>query len=70
MKRLNLVSYALLVVGVLGIVAGEAADMGPTWTLAGLLLVVAGVVKVVVVMLWRMVAGFDDGGPVRGEEAP
>jgi hypothetical protein len=70
MGRLNLVSYALVVVGVVGILAGEAAELGPAWTLAGLLLVVAGVVKVVVVMLWRTVAGFDEGGPVRGEEAP
>lgn len=70
MGRLNLVSYALVVLGVLGIVAGEAAGAGAAWTLTGLLLLVAGVVKVVVVKLWQIVAGFDDGGSVRGEDAP
>ncbi len=70
MYRLRLVSYALVVLGVVGMLVGEIAGAGPVWTLTGLLLAIAGAVKVVVVMLWRVVAGFEDGQHVSGEEAP
>lgn len=70
MHRLRLVSYALVVLGVVGVLVGEIAGAGPVWTLTGLLLAIAGAVKVVVIMLWRVVAGFEDRRHVSGEEAP
>ena len=70
MGRLSLASYALVALGIVALLAGELAGAGPAWTLTGLLLIVAGVVKVAVVKLWRTVAGFDDGATVRGEDAP
>lgn len=69
-RRLSLVSYVLVALGLVAILAGEAAGAGATWTLAGLLSVVAGVIKVAVIMLWRTVAGFGDSNHVTGEEAP
>ncbi|CAA9557757.1 MAG: hypothetical protein AVDCRST_MAG70-1421 [uncultured Thermomicrobiales bacterium] len=70
MRRLRMVSYLLVVAGIVatlaGIVAGE-----PVVILGGLMLVIAGGVKVVVVYLWRAVAGLDDGpAGIRGEDAP
>ncbi|MBA2752996.1 MAG: hypothetical protein H0U40_00850 [Chloroflexia bacterium] len=70
MRRLRIVSYLFVVAGVVAVLAGILAAE-PVVTLGGLMLVVAGGVKVVVVYLWRAVAGLDDGpAGVRGEDAP
>jgi hypothetical protein len=69
-RRLSLVSYVLVALGLMAILAGEAGGANATWTLTGLLLVVAGVIKVAVIVLWRTVAGFRDSNHITGEEAP
>lgn len=55
-RRLWPLSLVLLAAGIALIVGGSVLSLGPTWVLAGLLLFWAGVVKVVVVHLWRGVA--------------
>ncbi len=70
MRRLRIVSYLLVAAGIVAILAGILAGE-PVVTLGGLMLVVAGGIKVVVVYLWRVVAGLDDGpAGARGEDAP
>ena len=66
MRHLRLVSIAITILGVLAIAAAVAFDLGAAITLTGMLLVVAGLVKIVIVALWRGVAGFDP--PSRGAD--
>ncbi len=60
MRHLHLVSWLLLLAGILLTVAGIFFSLAPLWTLSGLLLVIAGGVKVVVVYLWRAVLQIED----------
>ncbi len=53
MRHLWSVSVLLFLVGVALVVADPLLSLGPTWALVGLLLAWAGIVKVVVVHLWR-----------------
>ena len=66
MRHLRHVSVAITILGLLAIAAAIALDLGPAVTLTGMLLVVAGLVKIVIVALWRGVAGFD--APPRGDD--
>jgi hypothetical protein len=54
----------LVVAGLLLMIGGPLLSLSPTWTLTGLLLAWAGVVKVIVVRLWRGIAG--SGGAETG----
>ena len=54
-RRLHHLSLALLLGGVLLTIAAVVLSLPPLWTLSGLLLVIAGGVKLVVVYLWRNV---------------
>ena len=65
-RQLRHVSVAITILGVLAIAAALAFNLGAAVTLTGMLLVVAGLVKIVVVALWRGVAGF--GAPTRGDD--
>lgn len=67
MHHLNRLSVAIVALGVLTLAAANVASLSPIWTLIGLMLLVAGVVKVVVVLLWRFVAQLDD--PIHPDEA-
>lgn len=60
MRHLHHVSLLLLVAGVLLVIAGVVLSLPPLWTLSGLLLAIAGGVKVVVVYLWRNVLQIED----------
>jgi hypothetical protein len=46
----------MTVVGLALVICGVALDLPASWTLVGLLLAWAGIVKVVVVVLWRGIA--------------
>jgi hypothetical protein len=48
--------------GLAMIIVATLADLAAMWTIAGMLLVVAGIVKIVMVHLWVNVAGL---GPAR-----
>lgn len=61
MKRLNNLSIALTVAGLLVVAASLLLDLSPLITLIGLMLVVAGGVKVATVYLWK--AMFDADQP-------
>ncbi len=64
MLHIRYLSWLLVGLGVALAVAGAAFDLGATVTLIGLMLVIAGVVKVVTVRIWR---GFFDEDSARGE---
>jgi hypothetical protein len=57
MKHLSTISYAIAISGLLVIAAAAAAGLSPLFTLAGWLLLLAGIVKIVVVQIWRRLAG-------------
>jgi len=59
-RYLHHASLLLLVAGVVLTVAGVALSLPPLWTLIGLMLAIAGGVKVLVVYLWRHVLRIDD----------
>ena len=56
MRHLSSVSILLVVAGLVVLAAAQLLGLSPTWALTGLLLAWAGIVKVVVVVLWRGVA--------------
>lgn len=53
MRQLKLTSTLILAVGLALAVVGAAINDNPAWTLTGLLLIWAGIVKIVVIYLWR-----------------
>jgi len=64
-RYLRLVSLAITVAGVALAVVGSVFDLGAAVTLTGLMLVVAGLVKIVTVAIWN---GFVGLGPVKTTE--
>ncbi|CAA9541657.1 MAG: hypothetical protein AVDCRST_MAG19-1570 [uncultured Thermomicrobiales bacterium] len=65
MRHLRSVSVLLFLAGLVLLLGSLLLSLSPTWTLIGLLLAWAGLVKVVVVRLWRGIApraGLDGGG--------
>ncbi len=60
MRHLHYVSLVLLIGGVLLTIVGIVVSLPPLWTLSGLLLAIAGGVKVAVVYLWRNVLQIED----------
>lgn len=68
MRRLRSVSLLMVVFGIVLLLASLLLGLGPGWTLSGLLLTWAGVVKVVVVHLWRGIAP-GGGLPIGGDDA-
>lgn len=66
-RYVRLISIAMTLLGIAMVIASEALGAGGMWTLTGLLLTVAGVVKVIMVGLWNGVAGFGAAQPTRDE---
>lgn len=66
MRHLRSASVILVLVGLALLLAAVALDLSPTWMLSGLLLAWAGIVKVVVVYLWRGISA--DGLPTGGDD--
>jgi hypothetical protein len=58
MRHLRLVSNAITLVGAAMIVISLALGLSALWTITGMMLVVAGVIKIVAVHLLVTVAGF------------
>lgn len=58
MRYLRSISYLLAGIGLAMIVLATLLDLREMWILAGMLLVVAGIVKIVMVHVWVNVAGF------------
>ena len=57
MRHLRRLSWLMLAAGVIVTVAGIVFSLGHVVTLTGLMLAWAGIVKVIVVLLWTNVAG-------------
>lgn len=65
MKHLRTLSWAITILGILLIAGSQVLNMGLTWLLAGALLTWAGMVKIIVVLIWTKVAhlGTDEHRP-------
>jgi hypothetical protein len=57
MHHLRITSWAIVALGVVAFAAGLLLTIGDVWQLAGLLLIIAGLVKVAMVHLWVNLAG-------------
>ena len=57
MRHLHRLSWLMLAAGVVVTTAAIAFSLSPVVTLTGLMLAWAGIVKVIVVLLWTNVAG-------------
>jgi hypothetical protein len=64
-RYLRLVSIAMTIAGVLLAIGSLMFDLGGAITLTGLMLVIAGLVKIVTVAIWR---GFVGLGPIKTTE--
>ena len=64
MRHLHLVSLLMTVVGLALVVFAVAGWLNPTLLVVGLFLLWAGIVKVVVVALWRHLGGAQTNPPV------
>lgn len=66
MKYLHMISWAVTALGVLVLAAAAIASMAPLWMLVGLLLIVTGVVKIVMIQIWTRIArlGTDEHDPI------
>lgn len=59
LRHLHIVSWLLVLLGVVALVAGMNTGAGEFWQLIGLMLILAGGVKLVVLVLWHRVAGLE-----------
>ena len=66
MRYIRWISYLITLAGVAMTAAGAILGLNPTIVLIGLMLVVAGIVKIVAVGIWHGVGGF--GSPLTSEE--
>ena len=65
MRYLRLISIAMTLAGVALAVVATAFDLGGALTLTGMMLVVAGLVKIMTVAIWNGFAGL---GPIKTTE--
>ena len=68
MRHLRSLSVVLAVAGLALLGASLMLDLNPTWALAGLLLAWAGVVKVIVIYLWRGIAASGGVAATAGDD--
>lgn len=59
MRYLRLTSYAMTMLGVALVALSLTLSLSSMWTVAGMLLVVAGIVKIAMIVLWTGVATVD-----------
>lgn len=53
MRLVRFISYGMTVLGIAILAAGVAGDLSPAITLTGMLLIVAGVVKIAMLGIWQ-----------------
>lgn len=56
MKHLHSASWGITALGVLAIIAAVVLDLDAMWLMGGILLTWAGIVKVIVVLIWTRIA--------------
>lgn len=68
MKHLKLTSLLITVLGFAGAVIAGVFNLEPMWFLGGVMLAWAGIVKIVVVLIWTKLAklGTEEHAPERG----
>ncbi len=66
-RHLRLIAIAMTALGAGATLAALALGWGQLWTLTGMMLVVAGVVKIATVAIWNGVAGL---GPIKTQDDP
>jgi hypothetical protein len=59
LQHLSVLSWCLILVGAISLLAGLAREDGELWQLTGIMLLLAGGVKVIVILLWRVLAGLE-----------
>jgi hypothetical protein len=64
MRHLNILSIAMLLLGIGVFAAGAVLETGPVVTLVGMMLIVAAIVKIITVRIWN---GFFDSDTVAGK---
>jgi hypothetical protein len=67
LRHLKIVSYLITALGIACVVAYVLFDLSPSVLLVGLMMIIAGAVKVTMIALWHTVAGF--GAPVASDDA-
>ncbi|MGH2534140.1 MAG: hypothetical protein ACRDJW_17875 [Thermomicrobiales bacterium] len=68
MRVLRLISFVMAIAGIALVALSLAVDLPSVWTVAGMLLLVAGGVKVAMVALWNGVAAVNTP-PIPREDA-
>ncbi len=65
MRFVRITTWLVTALGLLLIAAAAGFDLGPMWLLAGIMLTWAGIVKIVVVLIWDRIAklGTNDHQP-------
>ncbi|HLU34362.1 MAG TPA: hypothetical protein VKZ61_01235 [Thermomicrobiales bacterium] len=66
LRYLTVTSWGMTILGVLAIVAAAMLDIDPVWMLLGIMLLLAGVVKLGMMLIWTRVAkmGTDQHRPI------
>lgn len=64
-KLARTISYAMTLLGAAMTVAGAALDLSPVITLTGMLLVIAGMVKIGMVAIWKTFFALPYSGPMK-----
>lgn len=66
MKNLTITAWAITAVGAVMTLVAALASLDALWLLAGILLVITGIVKIVMLMIWTRIArlGTDDHDPI------
>ena len=66
MRYLNMTAWAITALGAALTLIGMVIGLDALWLLAGLLLVITGIVKIVMLMIWTRIArlGTDEHDPI------
>jgi len=66
LRYLTVTSWGMTILGVLAIVAAALLNIDPVWMLLGIMLLLAGVVKLGMMLIWTRVAkmGTDQHRPI------
>jgi hypothetical protein len=70
MRTVRYISFGITVLGLVMTAAGAGLDLGPVVTLTGMLLVVAGVVKIATVQIWQSFFSTPVDYQIQPEERP
>lgn len=66
MRHLYITAWAITVLGIAATLAGIVLSLDALWLLAGILLIITGVVKFVMLLIWTRIArlGTDEHDPI------